>query len=75
MAKRPANRIDDLKRKAAAEGYELKRRAPWIKHSFEVDPALRDEMKRVSKQMYMRLKDAVDAAFREWLERQARPKG
>ena len=67
MAKR--NQVEQSKRVLEAAGFEVRRRADWVKHSFEVDRQRLQTLREVASRRDMKLKEAVDQALTEWLEK------
>ena len=68
MPKRLPTVLEMHRKALEAAGFEVRRKAEWIKHSFEVDRAQRDELKRVASERNMLLKDALYEAIAAWLE-------
>lgn len=51
----------------------VRRRAQWVKHSFEIDKAQLVEIKRLASERRKLLKDAINEALAAWIEKHRPP--
>ena len=68
MSKR-LDKLTEAKRELERAGYVVKRKTTWIKHSFQVDAARLAELQRVTDLVGVFMKDALDEALGDWLEK------
>lgn len=63
------DQVERSKRVLEAAGFEVKRRADWVKHSFEIDRARLQALRAVASAKKIKLKWAIDEAIADWLKK------